>query len=223
MERFTLPARGLEVPGWFGKLPGMGDFGQRRLPPRFRVIWDEWLQTGLQALRLQREDWVAHYLQAPLWFFALGEDIMSPSPWIGVLMPSVDSVGRYFPLTLAIELVRCDGAPTSAPPMARMHQWWQRSAKAALMGLDSNMGAERFDDCLHSLFGAPDGPGIRGTPMSELPGAGLSNWYIDAGAEQCVIETVANLPGTAGFAVLFGYDSSALKIKTCNQDESNPG
>lgn len=216
MEQFTIPDNGLGVPGWFGKLPGMGDFGQRRLPPRFRVIWDEWLQTGLQALRVEREDWLVHYLHAPIWFFVLGEEIMSPSPWIGVLMPSVDSVGRYFPLTLAIELVRCDEASTGHPT-SLMNQWWQRSAKAALMGLDSNMGAERFDDYLHSLFGATPEPGILGISMLTLPGAGMSSWYIDADPEPCVIETVANLPGLAGFALLFGYNSLAIENQNLQQ------
>lgn len=216
MERFTLPAPGLGVPGWFGKLPGMGDFGQRRLPARFRAIWDEWLQAGLQALRAEREDWVMHYLHAPIWFFALGKDVMSPSPWIGVLMPSVDSVGRYFPLTLAVELVRCDEA-YSGDPMPLMHQWWQRSAKAAWTGLDSNMGAERFDDHLQSLSNAAAEPEILGSSMSALPPVGMSSWCIDAGAEPCVVETVANLPAPAGFAVLFGYSSSVVENQNLQQ------
>ena len=32
------------APGWFGKLPGMGDFAHRRLPEPFRSAWDRWLQ-----------------------------------------------------------------------------------------------------------------------------------------------------------------------------------
>jgi type VI secretion system protein ImpM len=175
MELFTVPAQGLDVPGWFGKLPGMGDFGQRRLPPRFRAIWDEWLQKGLQNLRAGREDWVAHYLHAPIWFFALGEDVMSPSPWIGVLMPSVDSVGRYFPLTLAIELVRSNEASAESQ-MAHIHQWWLRSAKAGLRALDANMDAASFDVLLQSLFREPPGADRPCLSLAGLPGARMSSW-----------------------------------------------
>lgn len=209
MELFAVPDRGLDVPGWFGKLPGMGDFGQRRLPPRFRAIWDEWLQKGLQKLRAEREDWLAHYLQAPIWFFALGEGVMSPSPWIGVLMPSVDSVGRYFPLTVAIELVRVNQA-SSEFQMAGIHRWWLRSAKAALAALDSNMDALSFESLLHSVCNEPAEPEISLTSMSALPGAGMSTWCVNAGAAHGVVETVADLPGAAGFGVLFGYANSIV-------------
>lgn len=204
MELFTLPAQGLDVPGWFGKLPGMGDFGQRRLPPRFRALWDEWLQKGLQNLRAEREDWVAHYLEAPIWFFALGEDVMSPSPWIGVLMPSVDSVGRYFPLTLAIELVRSNETSTEHQ-MAHIHQWWLRSAKAGLAALDSNMDAAGFDLFLNSLFREPCGADMPCVSLAALPVARTSSWHVNAGATPGVVETVAHLPDLAGFSVLFGY------------------
>jgi type VI secretion system protein ImpM len=204
MGLFTLPAPGLDVPGWFGKLPGMGDFGQRRLPPPFLAIWDAWLQRGLQNLRLEREDWVAHYLHAPIWFFALGEDIMSASPWIGVLMPSVDSVGRYFPLTMAIELVHSN---ESSPEhqMAGIHEWWLRSAKAGLVALDANLDAASFDLILHSQFREPSGAHSPCLSLAGLPEARMSSWHINAGATPGVVETVAQLPDVAGFSVLFGY------------------
>ena len=203
MALFTLPSAELEVPGWFGKLPGMGDFGQRRLPPRFRAIWDEWLQTGLHALRAEREDWVTDYLNAPIWYFSLGGEIMSPSPWVGVLMPSVDSVGRYFPLTLAIELIHSNEASVERQ-MPRVHQWWQRGAKAALAALASNMGAEQFDRHLQTQFREGSEHETICTSMLTLPSAGMSSWYVDAGTAPNVVETVSNLPGAAGFAVLFG-------------------
>ena len=209
MTLFEVPDRALEITGWFGKLPGMGDFGQRRLPPRFREIWDEWLQQGLLTLRAEREDWLAHYLQAPIWFFALGEGIMSPSPWIGVLMPSVDSVGRYFPLTVATELVR--GNPSSSEfQMFGIHQWWLRNARAALAALDGNMGAVSFESLLHSACNESAEPEIPFTSMSDLPGAGMSSWCVHAGAAHGIVETVTNLPKAAGFGVLFGYANSVV-------------
>lgn len=206
MELFTVPLPGSNVPGWFGKLPGMGDFGQRRLPPRFRAVWDEWLQKGLQKLRAERDDWVSHYLHAPIWFFALGEEIMSPSPWVGILMPSVDSVGRYFPLTVAIELVRADEV-SPVHQMARIHQLWLQSARAALRALDANMDAAGFDSLLHAMFSESGEAEMPAISTPGLPAAGLSSWHVDAGGIPGVVETVANLPDVGGFSVLFGYAS----------------
>lgn len=213
MDLFTIPAPGLDVPGWFGKLPGMGDFGQRRLPPRFRAVWDDWLQKGLQKLRAEREDWVAHYLHAPVWFFALGPEIMSPSPWIGVLMPSVDSVGRYFPLTVAIELVRGDEIST-VHQMARIHQLWLRSAHAALNALDANMDAAGFDSLLHSVFSVSGEAEMPALTTPGLPAAGMSSWHVHSGDIPGSVETVSHLPDVGGFSVLFGYASPK---------DSNPG
>lgn len=181
----------------------MGDFGHRRLPSSFLTVWDNWLQTGLQGLRKEQSDWVAHYLEAPLWFFALGLNLASSQPWIGVLMPSVDSVGRYFPLTLAIELVRSDEASADLQ-MARIHHWWQRSAKAALMALNANMDATSFEVSLFALFDeSADLPAY--TPsMLVLPEAGMSSWFVDIDKGDKVVHVIPGLPTPAGFEILFG-------------------
>lgn len=208
MQHYKVPAQGLDTPGWFGKLPGMGDFAQRRLPAGFVEVWDSWLQTGLQQLRSERDDWVAHYLEAPLWFFALGTHIVSARPWMGVLMPSVDSVGRYFPLTMAIELVPTDDA-ASDDALPAIHRWWDLSAKAALAALDGNFDAARFDGSLLALFGAPSSQAPASLSMSGLPAAGMSSWLVNPGMPDTVVHTIPQLPTVAGFEVLFGYANVA--------------
>ena len=40
-------------------------------------------------------------MMAPIWRFALAPGVAGPLPMLGVMMPSVDRVGRQFPLTLA--------------------------------------------------------------------------------------------------------------------------
>ena len=95
----TLPA---PLPGWYGKLPGLGDFAARRLDKAMVGVWDGWLQDGLQALR-QQPGWLDAYLQSPVWCFALGAGVLGPQRWLGVMMPSVDAVGRYFPLAIFFE------------------------------------------------------------------------------------------------------------------------
>ena len=123
------------LPGWYGKLPGMGDFAHRRLPDEFRHAWDRWLQGGLTQLRSRHADWTERYLQAPLWCFVLGEGVMAgDSPWIGVLMPSVDSVGRYFPFTVATPLA-WSPAEIHGQVLARAQRWLRQAAQAAVDGL----------------------------------------------------------------------------------------
>jgi len=53
------------LPGWYGKLPALGDFASRRLPPVFVEPWDRWLATGLSAWRDADPGWLEAYLGAP--------------------------------------------------------------------------------------------------------------------------------------------------------------
>ncbi|MFW8696321.1 type VI secretion system-associated protein TagF, partial [Mesorhizobium japonicum] len=73
--------------------------------------WDLWLQAGLRHSReLLRERWLETYLNSPIWHFSLGAEVCGRAAMAGVLMPSVDRVGRYFPLTLAAPLHQCEEA-----------------------------------------------------------------------------------------------------------------
>jgi type VI secretion system protein ImpM len=45
--------------------------------------------------------WLDKYLMAPIWRFVIGPNVLGENAWIGIMVPSVDRVGRYFPLTLA--------------------------------------------------------------------------------------------------------------------------
>ena len=60
-----------------------------------------WLQSGLQAARqVLGERWQACYMSAPIWRFTISPAVAGRMAVQGVLMPSVDRVGRSFPLTL---------------------------------------------------------------------------------------------------------------------------
>jgi type VI secretion system protein ImpM len=91
------------VSGFFGKLPSRGDFLQSGLPADFVSLWDQWLQTIIHQAQQQRgDDWLSPYLSMPIWHFALAANVCGESAITGVLMTSVDSAGRYFPMTLAV-------------------------------------------------------------------------------------------------------------------------
>lgn len=188
-----------ELPGWFGKLPGMGDFAHRRLPEAFRARWDAWLQHGMEGMRLRHEDWAQHYLQGPLWCFVLAPGVAGEAPWIGVLMPSVDGVGRYFPFTVACEL---PALPAGGWPAAC--RWWQAAVQAALEGLDQDLDAARFDEALARRAGAADEAVQQDAAEAPAwPAPGQSLWLTDpteAGARRVL---TAGLPAGERFDALF--------------------
>ena len=84
--------------GWYGKLPALGDFAQRRLEQDFIVGWDTWLQSVIvDSQRILGGNWLSAYLRAPVWRFVLAPGVVDSRNWSGILLPSVDRVGRYFP------------------------------------------------------------------------------------------------------------------------------
>ena len=148
------------APGWYGKLPTVGDFAGRRLPPEFVEPWDAWLAAGLGLWREDDAQWLASYLAMPSLRFALSGALpQRTSPvWVGVLMPSVDSVGRYFPLTLACALPALPEATTLVP-------WLDQLDELALNTLHDDWAIETLESALLALGSVPDAPSD-----STLPG-----------------------------------------------------
>ena len=135
--------------GFFGKLPIRGDFITRRLPRDFTAPWDQWLQNAVAHSRERLgSSWLEHYLVSPIWRFVLSPDTCGPRTWGGVLMPSVDRVGRYFPLTLAVPLMQ-DPSPLSLVQGAE--EWFTGCENLALAVLNEEIDLEEFDAGLSAL------------------------------------------------------------------------
>ena len=135
----TLPV----VPGVYGKLPFVGDFVSRRLPARFVKTWDAWLQQALTVSREQLDaDWLDVYLTSPIWRFIISPGNCGEQASVGILMPSVDKVGRYFPLTLAAML-----DPHVALPylFITAADWFDRLEQLALSALQDDIQLDAFD------------------------------------------------------------------------------
>lgn len=91
--------------GAFGKMPSVGDFFRISAPNAFVQVWDEWLQKCLvSGAHSFGQRWDELYMSVPIWRFCLSENLAGPDKIIGVLMPSIDRVGRRFPLTLMAKL-----------------------------------------------------------------------------------------------------------------------
>lgn len=126
-------------PGFFGKLPAHGDFVTRRLPNEFVTVWDGWLQHVMAVSRTQLGDaWLDAYLVCPIWRFALAPGLCGRPGWLGALMASVDRVGRYYPLTVALPLPeRVDGLAGLLLSSHVSHAWFEAVEDAMLAVLGS--------------------------------------------------------------------------------------
>lgn len=192
------------APGWYGKVSTLGDFASRRLAASTLSALDHWLSAVVAGSRRQLGDeWLELYLASPLQRFVLGPGLLEagagtttlragsgrggwmgggvaapPTWWFGVLMPSCDNVGRYFPLVVL--------QPRSAPPVERfgldhLERWWQRTGEAALATLSDDVDVERFDRALAEL---PPWPAMREGPG----GAGRT-----VAAGECRVAVAGNL------------------------------
>ena len=93
---------GAVIVGFYGKLPSRGDFVRSGLPRDFTDRWDDWLQSVMAGSRsLMGDAWLPAFLEAPVWRFALPRGLCGERAALGVMLPSVDKAGRYFPLTFA--------------------------------------------------------------------------------------------------------------------------
>jgi len=91
--------------GWYGKIPGTGDFIARRMPSSFSEAWDRWLQAAIAGSRDRLGGrWRDTFLSMPIWRFVLSPGMLTQDAWAGIMAPSVDAVGRYFPLAVAAAL-----------------------------------------------------------------------------------------------------------------------
>ena len=138
------------MPGFYGKFPELGDFVNRRLPRSFLDPWDEWLQSAIASSRQQLgEDWLNLYLTSPIWRFVLSGGLCGDIPWCGLLMPSVDRVGRYFPLIIAAPLpLDADFVQVAVEGGG----WFDAAEHVILSALDEQgFSLEAFDERVESL------------------------------------------------------------------------
>jgi type VI secretion system protein ImpM len=172
--------------GFFGKLPSHGDFLRRRMSDRFVAVWDGWLQECLAASRAELGDrWLDVYLTSPAWRFACGEGACSAAPVFGVMVPSVDRVGRYFPLTLAAEVPVANS--TLMGSVLRAEPFFSAAERLLIGTLESEyIDLDQFDTELMQLAGLLDTihipPGVVLESASEVLQEAGHGWQIPIGS-----------------------------------------
>ena len=207
----------MSTAGFYGKLASRGDFVSRGLPQSFIGPWDSWLAAGLLASQASLgERWLDAYLVSPLWRFLVAPGVCGPDAAAGVVMPSIDRVGRYFPLTVAV-LLEPDADPASV--IGGADDWFERVENLLLSTLNVEASFEAFGAELESLgsptavprtpsgrfaslhrFDATD-PQQRMSALAESACEGMSLWW-GQGSERIApgLMRCQGLPAAADFA-----------------------
>ncbi|CAA9889691.1 Type VI secretion system-associated protein [Candidatus Methylobacter favarea] len=143
-----MPDESLEL-GYYGKVHTHGDFVSRGLPRSFIEPWDAWLQKAIITSRQQLgENWINYYLTSPLYRFVLSPGICGEAGWLGVLMPSVDRIGRYYPMTISVM-----NTQNINPFLVFKHkkQWFINIERLVLSCLTDHFNLDHFNLSLSQL------------------------------------------------------------------------
>lgn len=181
------------APGLYGKLPARGDFLSRRLDADFIAGWDEWLQ---RVMRESREalgaHWLECFLSAPVWRFVVPAGMYSKTGWVGLMLPSVDRVGRYFPLTVAAPLHH-DSIDVPST-LARALPWLDSIDALALEALQPELDFDVFDQRLAALALPADVPAVSPPSDDTVPlGEAKSTFQVWQFAPDVPDETVTRV------------------------------
>jgi type VI secretion system protein ImpM len=158
--------------GLFGKLPTHGDFLRRRTSDAFVDAWDGWLRDCLTESEVALgERWMDVYLTSPAWRFVCAAGACGPTPVIGLMVPSVDRVGRFFPLTLVAELSDDINLIAAATGSSSFFESAERLLIATLEVEDIDF--ERFDEQVVQLGGALEAGVLPPAVLLDLPAAAM--------------------------------------------------
>jgi type VI secretion system protein ImpM len=109
-----------------------------------------------------------------MWRFVLGPGVCGDPAWTGILVPSVDKVGRYFPLTFALEVRE---PAVDLTPLASKQTWYAALESTALSALNIDYTVDALEQALAA------NPFPRETNNeSDSAAHELANWLATSGA-----------------------------------------
>lgn len=202
-------------------MPSVGDFFRTNPPAGFVQVWDAWLQiTLIEAEQNFAGDWDTAYMSAPIWRFTLSEGLAGTTKLMGVLMPSVDRVGRRFPLTIMAPLSWNGPAAVDHLSQDETFVWLEEMALGAL---SEDMTKDRLEteiarlpDPLHpkAIHVYRDGTSIAigqggdGAVLAELAAAALPGPRQGVSLWTCYIEDTRRMIVCEGLPK--GHEAAAL-------------
>lgn len=141
----------------YGKLFAKRDFIAENVPRGFLDTFEPWLQGALSASRLSLgTGWQKAYFEAPIWRFHLGPGHCGRA-LLGALMPSVDGVGRSFPL---VAFAAAPAGRTFASPLLDAQESWFNAVETFLL---STLETDDFSSVIAALA-ALDAPASADLP-----------------------------------------------------------
>jgi type VI secretion system protein ImpM len=182
--------------GFCGKIPARGDFVRAGLPLAFADPWDRWMERMLMASRSALDtEWLPAWLEAPVWRFAVTAGVCGPDAVIGLWMPSVDRVGRYYPLTIAAM-----ASNTDAPALIRDGGGLLDAAECAgRKVVEQELAPEQLADQLAAAAASPAAPA---TDAALCPPDGGLWWTKGAPRVPARFFTTAGLPDENTFSAM---------------------
>ncbi len=161
--------------GFFGKMPSRGDFTTAGLGSAVVKTWDRFASASLAASKTALADRFAEiWLQAPVWRFALPATLCGPAPLLGLWMPSIDKVGRQFPLMIAA------AGPGASPEQIARHgtAWLDAAEDAGRTAIADDLPPDQLTALIPpapDLIAAPD----TGLPHNLRPRPGAGLWWTE--------------------------------------------
>ena len=123
----------------YGKLPQRRDFVSHAMPHALLAPFETFLSAGMgQARQDLGEGLLADYLVMPTWRFWIGSACCGHAA-LGALVPSVDGIGRHFPL--AILAVAPEGRRFEHPLIDPAHPVFEAIEARLLTALGAETGA----------------------------------------------------------------------------------
>jgi type VI secretion system protein ImpM len=177
--------------GLQGKLPLVGDFITRNLPSDFVVAWTERVGSSLAQCRKHGGDnWAELCPSDRIWRFAMASGCCGGTAWLGVMLPSLDSFGRSFPITVAEPMA------DTFDPLAALdgfEGWYSRAIILGLAAIDGTLKPDGLAAAAEQLSRAAvnDHPPAPSNAMT-WPGSGtdMVGWRFAGNAGTPDIDTV---------------------------------
>ncbi|NOQ64400.1 MAG: type VI secretion system-associated protein TagF [Methyloprofundus sp.] len=157
------------IDGYYGKVSTRGDFVSRGLPVSFINPWDSWLQEAILSSQQQLgKNWLNCYLTGPIYRFSLASGICGEQSWLGIMMPSVDSIGRYYPMTIVVQNYLHTNPFTA---LQEATEWFVRAEELALSSLSEEFDLQLFNQQLAELkievFSQNDNTQVPAPPLAQ--------------------------------------------------------
>jgi type VI secretion system protein ImpM len=135
--------------GLYGKLPAKRDFIAIGTTREFLAMWEAFMQGGVSASLLSLgTHWRGAFLTAPIWRFWLGAELCGATT-LGAFMPSLDGIGRYFPLTVFVQAE--EGGALAPPELNSQIEFFEAAEEFLLSTLEEGTSFEATTAALQSL------------------------------------------------------------------------